>query len=236
MLDGEINSIVTEKGFGFIKSKAGGADVFFHVSALNVELDRVSVGQPVQFELDKTGDKPRAAKVVALGELLPPSANSGDARKQGFKPRDAGARGGSRGNSSRQGDGKPFHRRERSGPGERRGRGDRQGRERPPRDDRPLEYGFVTKLHRKLQRGFISSVKHGPEYSFEARSVRGEKSYAQLEPGDYVQFVEGRPDPTVPDHPIAIRVEVTLRHVKIPDAVPSVGRHPKARRRKPSWR
>ena len=63
MPSGKILSLVAEKGFGFIQPDAGGDDLFFHCSAVNVEFKSLAEGQAVQFELDPTAEKPRAIHV-----------------------------------------------------------------------------------------------------------------------------------------------------------------------------
>ena len=111
------------------------------------------------------------------------------------------------------------------------------GRQTARRTARRIEYehGFVTKLHRKRFRGFISSIKHGPEFLFSADSVTGDKRFSRLEIGDYVQFLVGEPDPSDPEQRVAKDVQVVERQVKIPGAK-QLGRHPNARKKKPTWR
>ena len=104
-----------------------------------------------------------------------------------------------------------------------------------PAEAQAWEQGFVTKLHRKQLRGFISSVKHGPEFVFAAESVTGKVRFARLEIGDYVQFRVGEPDPEQPKQPVAVAVQVVNRKVNEPDAK-RVARHPRARGKKPTWR
>ncbi len=65
MLDGEIQSLVAEKGFGFIKTVSDGTDVFFHRSIVDVPFETLVQGQQVKYELDPTADRPRARCVQA---------------------------------------------------------------------------------------------------------------------------------------------------------------------------
>lgn len=102
-------------------------------------------------------------------------------------------------------------------------------------DSDTFERGFVTKLHRQKSRGFISSIEHGPEYLFAAESVTGAKPFSRLEVGDYVQFLVGEPDPADPKQLVAEAVKVIEREVKI-TSEKQLRRHPKARRKKPTWR
>ena len=196
MLEGEIQSLVAEKGFGFIKTVSGGADVFFHRSIVDVPFETLAQGQQVKYELDPTADRPRA-RCVQAGETFAS-------------------------NRSPQPDARPSHN---SRPRSIRRIANREA----------FEHGFVTKLHRKRFRGFISSIKHGPEYLFAAESVSGEKRFSRLEIGDFVQFLAGDPDPADPKQPVAIAVKVVEREVKLPNEK-QLKRHPKARGKKPTWR
>lgn len=64
MFSGKITSISADKGFGFIQPSSGGADVFFHRSAVDADFTSLSIGQRVQFEPDKSAAKPRAKSVL----------------------------------------------------------------------------------------------------------------------------------------------------------------------------
>jgi len=196
MLDGEIESLVAEKGFGFIKPAGGGADVFFHSSIVDIPFETLAKGQQVKYELDPKAAKPRARCI---------QAGAASSKKRSSRP-----------------NARPFP----------------KARSRDTRRDADrevFEHGFVTKLHRKAFRGFISSIKHGPEFVFAAASVTGEKRFSRLEIGDYVQFLVGEPDPEEPKQPVAKAVKVVEREVKIPSEK-KLGRHPSARKKKPTWR
>lgn len=58
---------VSEKGFGFI-DQGTGKDIFFHVTALvdRADFDNLQPGDPVQFEIDNDGDRPRAVDVLRI--------------------------------------------------------------------------------------------------------------------------------------------------------------------------
>jgi CspA family cold shock protein len=64
MPQGTIKTWFQDKGFGFIKPEAGGADVFFHESALR-EGDEVAPGKAVTYEVgtDKRTGKTKAIEV-----------------------------------------------------------------------------------------------------------------------------------------------------------------------------
>jgi cold shock CspA family protein len=185
VLDGEIQTLVTEKGFGFIKPAARGADVYFHCSIVDAPFETLAQGQQVKYELDSKADKPRA-RCVQAGEAF--------ANKRSSRPA-----------------------------------------ARPSTDRQMFENGFVTKLHPKKFRGFISSIVKGPEYLFAAESVTGEKRFSRLEIGDYVQFLVGERDPEYPEQPVAKAVKVVERRVKFPKGK-KLDRHPKSRKKKPTWR
>ena len=76
MPTGKIQSLVAEKGFGFIKP-ATGDDVFFHCSAVDVEFKSLTVGQHVEYELDPSTEKLRAKSVKAGAAGSSPSDRAG---------------------------------------------------------------------------------------------------------------------------------------------------------------
>ena len=95
-----------------------------------------------------------------------------------------------------------------------------------------FEYGYVTKLPRKNPIGFISSDKGGTEFYFEPEDVLGVK-FKMLRVGDYVRFV-AKKNPSDPKQPLAKSVKVVAKPQPKDDT--RLERHPKARRRKPTWR
>jgi len=62
MPTGKVKMFNEEKGFGFIRPDDGGADIFFHVSALR-EGDEITEGKAVSFE---TGPDPKSGKIKAM--------------------------------------------------------------------------------------------------------------------------------------------------------------------------
>ncbi len=104
-----------------------------------------------------------------------------------------------------------------------------QRRERPRPD---LAYGFITKLPRKNPIGFISADKGGAEYYFEPKDVYG-KSFTTLVVGDYVSFIP-LPNPDDPKQPLAKSVKVVPKPINRQEN--RLARHPRARRKKPTWR
>jgi cold shock CspA family protein len=107
----------------------------------------------------------------------------------------------------------------------------RESKPRPPLES--YEFGFVTKLYRSKSQGFISSVKGGPEFLFDAANVTGEKRFFRLVIGDYVRFV---PSTEVTDakQPIAKSVMAVERYLPVQEKRPP--KHPRARQKKPTWR
>ncbi len=55
---------IHEKGFGFIDCGSG-KDVFFHVTGLQqrTDFETLEAGDQVEFQLDESGDRPRATAV-----------------------------------------------------------------------------------------------------------------------------------------------------------------------------
>ncbi|MDA1280937.1 MAG: cold shock domain-containing protein [Chloroflexi bacterium] len=64
MLAGEIRTISTDKGYGFIQPAAGGPDLFFHCSSVDADFDSLTLGQPVQYLPDESAQQPRAKSVI----------------------------------------------------------------------------------------------------------------------------------------------------------------------------
>ena len=62
MPTGKVKMFNEQKGYGFIKPADGGADIFFHVSAVQ-EGDEISEGKAVSFE---TGPDPKTGKIKAI--------------------------------------------------------------------------------------------------------------------------------------------------------------------------
>ena len=63
-MQGTIQTIRTERGFGFLRDTEG-AEVFFHRSALTLpdSFATLEVGMVVEFELESSPRGPRAAKI-----------------------------------------------------------------------------------------------------------------------------------------------------------------------------
>lgn len=75
--EGVLTSWNDDRGFGFILSpKAGGKDVFLHVSAYPAGGRRPGVGQRLSFELVFENGRPRAAEVELVGADFSRSAPS----------------------------------------------------------------------------------------------------------------------------------------------------------------
>lgn len=207
MLNGKIRSLNADKGFGFIQPATGGPDLFFHCSAVDAEFTALKLEQTVEYEVDSDAQKPRAKQVVSGMASTNPKPKQAKAGYEGKSP-------GYRGNATGRGPGS-------SRPSPRR-----------PRPEINFEFGYITKLPRKNPIGFISSVTGGPEYYFEPEDVRGKK-FTQLYVGDYVRFI-ARPNAEDPKQPLAKSVEVVPKPINRQEN--NLARHPKARRKKPSWR
>jgi len=66
MVTGTVKWFNPDKGFGFIEVESGGKDVFVHISAVQkAELQTLTEGQKVSFEIDEDGDK-RSARDLEL--------------------------------------------------------------------------------------------------------------------------------------------------------------------------
>ncbi len=65
-MQGTIKKVVSDRGFGFIRS-ADGQEVFFHRSGLrNIEFDRLREGDAVEFDVER-GEKGLRAVNVRSG-------------------------------------------------------------------------------------------------------------------------------------------------------------------------
>jgi CspA family cold shock protein len=65
MPQGTIKKLVADKGFGFING--GGADLFFHMSALqDISFESLQEGQSVEYEEGQGPKGPRAESVRVL--------------------------------------------------------------------------------------------------------------------------------------------------------------------------
>ena len=62
-MQGQVNKLKTDRGFGFIRSDSG-EDVFFHSSAVaDGGFDRLREGQNVTFDTENSPRGPRASNV-----------------------------------------------------------------------------------------------------------------------------------------------------------------------------
>ena len=103
------------------------------------------------------------------------------------------------------------------------------------------EQGFITKLvtisATMPAHGFISPDGGGREIRFEPSVVEGFPRFMMLKVGDYVELavLEETREYTSPEiHPAAYYVRAIERFSEEPRT--QMPRHPKSRRRKPSWR
>lgn len=63
MATGKIKSLVKDRGFGFIQVEGGTADVFFHhTSVQGGNLDSLSEGQLVEFDLEADPRDPKRSR------------------------------------------------------------------------------------------------------------------------------------------------------------------------------
>jgi CspA family cold shock protein len=68
-MKGAIKKLVLERGFGFIKPDDGGADVFFHCTALpeKSQFDGLKEGQRVEFDqVEGKEGKPKGVNVAVM--------------------------------------------------------------------------------------------------------------------------------------------------------------------------
>ncbi len=208
MLTGKIRSLNADKGFGFIKPSAGGADLFFHCSAVDAEFSELQLEQSVEYETDSSAQKPRASKVLT-GTKNPRSAKPRSAKPRAEKPYAAKSQASTR----------EFNR--------------STTKPRYARPEVEYSFGYVTKLPRKNPIGFISAVDGGYEYYFEPGDVSGGTKFARLVVGDYVRFVPVS-NAEDPKQPLAKSVMVVPKPINKQEN--NLARHPKARRKKPTWK
>lgn len=237
MLTGKIRSLNADKGFGFITPSAGGPDLFFHCSAVDAEFTALTLDLPVHYSVDPDAEKPRAKQVVsglAAAHPKPQTSKPGYAGKTPGRPATGGSSSGYRGNSTGRGPGSS---------------------QRRPRPEIEYSFGYITKLPRpknhrapknvpkmidpvtnelvpKTPFGFISATTGGPEYYFEPDFVKG-KLFDKLKVGDYVRFIP-KPNHDNPKEPLAKAVEVVPKPINKQEN--NLKRHPKARRKKPTWK
>ena len=71
MAKGTVKWFNNDKGYGFIENEEGGADVFVHFSAIQIDgFKTLKEGQKVTFEIEddpKNANKKRAANVQIVG-------------------------------------------------------------------------------------------------------------------------------------------------------------------------
>ncbi len=107
----------------------------------------------------------------------------------------------------------------------------------PNREPRPAssdcQRGFVVKLRLDEPHGYISADDGGAEIRFEPSAVKGDKRFMALRIGDSVEFTvraETR-DTRTPESDFVIAIEREEYFVQT-----QLARHPRARRKKPTWR
>ncbi len=68
-MQGTIQALRTERGFGFIRDSQGG-DVFFHHTSVTQpdRFDALAVGMLVEFEVETSAKGPRATQLRVLSE------------------------------------------------------------------------------------------------------------------------------------------------------------------------
>jgi CspA family cold shock protein len=67
MLTGSVITFKEDKGYGFIRPKDGGDNVYVHISALQDSgIDTIEVGQRVEYELLSQDNKVSAVKIKLL--------------------------------------------------------------------------------------------------------------------------------------------------------------------------
>ena len=71
MATGTIKKVIADRGFGFIRAEDG-KEYFFHRGGLQASLDfdRLTGGEPVEFDIESSPKGPRAGNVRA-GEATP---------------------------------------------------------------------------------------------------------------------------------------------------------------------
>jgi len=243
MLRGKISSLNADKGFGFITPSTGGADVFFHCSAVDAQFSELQLEQAVQYVHDPAAAKPRAKQVLS-GTKNPRAGNPPTSTPAKGKPPAGKPPKGNRGNARDKSASDNIYTgnnssdtRSNTHTGNRTGRGPGStrpsSRPRVPRPEIDYTFGYITKLPRKTPIGFLSSVAGGHEYYFEPEDVRGNKKFKFLIVGDYVRFV-ARPNAEDPKQPLAKMVEVVPKPINRQEN--NLARHPNARRKKPTWK
>jgi len=99
-----------------------------------------------------------------------------------------------------------------------------------------MPIGFIAKIFSRKGIGFIMPRDGGQDVFFHCSAVAGEQ-FDQLEEGQGVSY-ELEPTEETNERPRAATVapsnEIPPGRTAAPD--PPVARHPKARRRKPTWR
>ena len=96
--------------------------------------------------------------------------------------------------------------------------------------------GFVTKIHVRDPddlHGYISADQGGPEIRFAPSALTVSRWFDELRVGDYVEFA-CESATAEPQPPQANYVRRIARQVALPRT--QMARHPKSRRKKPSWR
>lgn len=69
MLTGTVKAWIADRGFGFITPDTGGEDIFCHFRSIVGDVDRLEIGQRVEFytEANPRDGRPRAVDVRVIG-------------------------------------------------------------------------------------------------------------------------------------------------------------------------
>jgi len=67
MATGTIKKLIRDRGFGFIRAEDG-REIFFHRSALvDIDIEQLTEGQEVEFEVERGPKGPRAVRMRPVG-------------------------------------------------------------------------------------------------------------------------------------------------------------------------